>query len=230
MKKMFKILLGFAIVFVLGLTAVFFFTSDMVTVADEFFVAAGAGDLDKAYQLLSEDFQNSVTREQLSGYLAANSLDTYQQAHWNSRSVNGNRGELVGSITTLSGGTVPVTCSFVKGESGWKIYSIQKPVAGFSEEHASRQLPSEEEQIRLVIRLVAESIHVFVEAVHEKSMARLHAHASNLWQQQVTVARLDEAFNFFYGIEGDLRVLNNLSPQFDQKASIDEDGLRVNIG
>ena len=108
--------------------------------------------------------------------MESSSLSKFKEASWQSRSFHGNRGQLVGSITTESDGVVPVTLSFVKGESGWKMYSIQKPHAGVQVESSHIQIPTEEEQVRLV----AEAMHVFAESVKEKSMGKFHSHISNL--------------------------------------------------
>jgi len=62
MKKLLKVLLGIAVIVVLGIAAVFYFTSDMVTVADDFFNAVKSGDISKAYSFLSDDFRAALPR------------------------------------------------------------------------------------------------------------------------------------------------------------------------
>lgn len=114
-------------------------------------------------------------------------------ASWESRSINGGRGSLIGSITTESGGIVSITLSIVKGENGWKIYSIQKPPPGIQEESSPIQMPSEQEQVQLV----SKSMRVFAESVNDQSMAKYYSHVSNLWQQQFTIERFDEAVSDF---------------------------------
>ena len=134
MKTLLKVLLGFVGVIVLAISAVFFFTADITEAADEFFFAVKDKDMDKAYSYLSEDFQSGTTKGDLQLYLEKNSLSKFKEANWESRSINDARGDLTGSITTDSGGVVPIALSFIKGDNGWKIHSIQKPSSGVQEE------------------------------------------------------------------------------------------------
>jgi hypothetical protein len=226
MNKLVKILLGIAGFFILAIAAIFYFTADMVTLTDEFFTAVKNKDMKKAYTYLSEDFQASTSQSELENYLEKNRISKFKEASWGSRSINGGRGTLIGSITTESGGVVPVTLSFVKGENGWKIYSIQKPSSGIHQEASPLQLPSEHKQIGLV----NQSILVFAESVNEKSMAKFHSHVSNLWQQQFTVQKFNEVFSPFYELGVDLTILKNYSPIFNRKPSIDENGVMVISG
>ncbi|WP_299178927.1 hypothetical protein [uncultured Neptuniibacter sp.] len=226
MNKLVKILLGIVGVFVLAIVAIFYFTADMVTSADEFFAAVKNKEMNKAYTYLSEDFQASTSQSDLESYLEKNLIHKFKEASWESRSINGGRGSLIGSITTESGGVVPITLSFVKGENGWKIYSIQKPSSGIQEESSPIAMPSEQEQVQLV----SKSMQIFAESVNEKSMAKFHSHVSNLWQQQFTIEKFNEAFGGFYDIGVDLTVLSNYSPQFKVKPSIDENGVLVIAG
>ncbi|MCW8857661.1 MAG: hypothetical protein OQJ95_09885 [Kangiella sp.] len=226
MKTLLKVVLGLFGLIALGLVAVFFFTTDMVTTADDFFAAVKNQNMNKAYTYLSEDFKASTSKSDLQQYLNKNAISSFKEASWESRSINGGRGSLTGSISTESGGVVPITLNFVEAENGWKIYSILKPSSGIHEETISAQMPSEQEQISLVKK----SIQVFAEDVNRKSMKKFHAYISNLWQRQVTVAKLDEAFGAFYNIGADMTVLANYSPQFSQKPSINEDGVLVIAG
>jgi hypothetical protein len=59
MNKWLKIVLGVVAVFVLGIAAVFYFTSGMVDTADNFFKAVKERDLAKALSYLAEDFTNN---------------------------------------------------------------------------------------------------------------------------------------------------------------------------
>lgn len=226
MKKLGKILLGIVGVFILAIVAVFFFTADMTKSADEFFAAVKNKDMNKAYTYLSEDFQANTSQSDLEAYLEKNLIHKFAEASWESRSINGGRGSLVGSITTESGGVVPITLNFVKGENGWKIYSIQKPSSGIQEASSPIQMPTEQEQVQLV----SNAMRVFAESVNDQSMTKFHSYVSNLWQQQFTVANFDEAFGGFYNIGLDLTVLDNFSPQFKSKPSIDENGVLVIAG
>jgi hypothetical protein len=226
MRTFGKIMLGVVALIGAGLGGVFFFTAGMAKNAEAFFEAAKVGDMDEAYAYLSDDFRANTSPAELEQYLVSNSLHRYESASWSSRSINGGVGTLEGVITTESGGAVPLTLNFAKGESGWQIYSIQKPAAGIQSESSGLQLPSREQQVRLV----AESVRVFADAVNEGSMEKLHGHISGLWQQQITVEGLDTAFAAFYDLDADLRVLDQYAPQFTQEPTLTEDGMLVITG
>ena len=157
MKTFLKILAGIGAVVVIALVVVMFMTAGMSDTADKFFAAVKSNNYDEAYSLLSDDFKSNTSKNQLKTYLTSNSLTKFKETSWGSRSVNGGRGELTGSITTESGGVVPISLGFIKGENVWKIYSIKKPLSGIQEETTTVQMPSEKEQIILV----SESMHIF---------------------------------------------------------------------
>ncbi|MHC1727699.1 MAG: hypothetical protein AB9866_17135 [Syntrophobacteraceae bacterium] len=223
MNKLLKIVLGIVVFIAVAVGAVFYFTSDMVSVAEDFFSSVKAGKMTKAYSYLSEDFKANTSEKALTDFLAKNGLNGFKQASWGERSISGNRGHLTGSITTESGGVIPIKMSFVKGEPGWKIFSIEKPAAGVQETATPRQLPTEDEQVKLV----AGAMNVFAKAVNEKSMAKFHSYCSNLMQKQLSVSKLDESFGVFYTSGMDLTLLEGYSPAFDEKAMINEDGVLI---
>jgi hypothetical protein len=255
MKTFLKILLGFVCFVALAIAAVFYFTANMVSVADDFFTAVKSKDIDKAYSCLSEDFKAATSREVLNDFLNKNGLNGFKSSSWAERSVSGSRGTLTGTISTETGGAIPIKLSFAKGDSGWKIYSIEKPPAGIQEEKPkqegqpagiqpdkpaqqplstseqgktpetppARNVPSIDDQAKMV----AATMHVFAVSVNEKSMAKFHAYCSGLMQRQYTVQKLDEIFTSFFDLGADLTLLDNLSPSFDEKAIINENGVLV---
>ena len=226
MKTFLKVLLGIVGVFALGMAAVFYFTADMTGAADDFFTAVKNKNMDKAYTYLSEDFRSAITQEDLQQYLEKNSLSKFSEASWDSRSINGGRGKLTGSITTDSGGVVPITLSFVKAENGWKIYSLQKPSSGVQQESSTREMPSEQD----LVKMVNQSMGAFGESVNNKSMGKFHGYISNLWQQQYSVEKLEAAYGPFYQSGLDLTLLKNFSPSFDSQPSIDQNGVLLIVG
>lgn len=223
MKILLKVLAGIGALLIIAIMVVMFMTGGMSDTADKFFAAVKSDNYDEAYSFLSEDFKSNTSKSQLKSYLSKNALTKFKEASWESRSVNGGRGELTGSITTESGGVVPISLSFVKGENNWKIYAIKKPSSGIQEEAGSVQIPSEQKQIELV----SESMHMFALSVKEKSMKKMYSHVSNLWQKQFTVEKFNQAFNSFFKLGDALMVLDQYSPQFSEKASITEDGVLI---
>ena len=201
-------------------TGLFLWTGNLTTVADDFFTAIQNDDIDTAYTYLSSSFQDSTSPDELQGYLVANNLSDYQDSRWSSRSVENNQGRLEGSVTTTSGEIIPLSINLIEQEDGWKIDAIQGPSA-LQDNTDDIALPSETEQVTLV----TESMSVFADAVNDQSMVVFHNYISDLWQQQITPEELDNAFGAFYGFDGDLSVLEQLTPEFDEQSYIDADGV-----
>lgn len=221
MKTFLKIIAVFVLLILVAVAAVMLMTSGMSRVADKFLSASGSGDYEQAYSLLSEDFKQNVSRDQLKSYMEEIGFSAYDKASWTSRSVSGGRGELHGSITTVSGGVLPVSLDFVKGDSGWKIFAIQKPAAGIKEETPAGQLPSEDKQVQMV----RDSMQAFAESIRNKSMATLYNHSSNLFRSQYTLEKFDEAFNVFFPYGEAFMVLDEHTPRFSEPAVINENGV-----
>lgn len=220
MKTLLKVLAGIGLVVAVGVSAIFYFTSGLVDTADEFFAAVAAADSELAYSYMSADFRASASRAELEAYLQANALDNITKANWSSRSLTGGKGSLEGSAETADGGVTPITLNFVKGDEGWRIYSLQKPAAGLSEETTS-QAPSSEK----VLALTSETTQVWAQAIDEQDMSKLYAHVSQLWQRQTSAEELGDIFSGFYDTGADFSVFNSVSPIFDEAPSIDEDGV-----
>ncbi|WP_205859215.1 hypothetical protein [Pleionea sediminis] len=216
-----KVLGGIAVVIGLIFSAVFILTADLTKTANEFFQSVKNNDIEKAYTFLSEDFKAQTSKAELMTYLKKTSLDQFVDANWSNRSRNGNRGLLTGSITTESGGVVPVSLSFVKSAEAWKIFAIQMPTSGIKDELVTAVMPSEDE----LVRLASETMAVFAESVYDSDMSKLYNYTSQLWQKQSSPDKLDEGFSSFYGKNIDLRGLSNMSPQFTKKPQVNSEGV-----
>ena len=72
------------------------------------------------------------------------------------------------------------------------------------------QLPSEQEQVRLV----HETMEIFMESAQLKSMAALYDHGSSIIQRQFTPEKLNEAFKSFFT----LTITGGLTPIFTSPA------------
>lgn len=150
MKTWMKVVLGIfgGVAVLLGF--IFWLTGDVVEAGDNFFVEVQAENIDRAYDLLSEDFQATTSKTELQVFLKDNALTNVVETSWSSRSIENNRATLTGSVTTETGGVIPLTLKFVNTKSGWKIYKIEKAAAGLSEGSGLQPLPSKEKQMELV--------------------------------------------------------------------------------
>ena len=221
MKKLLKIVIAIAVVFVLAVGAVFWMTSGLVGVADGFFTAIKAQNLTAARGFLSEDFKASTDEGALREFLTRSALLHYKEAHWSNRQITLGRGELNGAVQTDSGGVVPIKLIFVKEQGDWKIYAIQKPTAGLQSADTSPTMPSESAQIELV-KL---SMHDFVASLNAKSMAHFRETIAPIWQRQATVGHLNDTFGKLYGFGAALTVLEGLNPILEGAPTINDQGI-----
>lgn len=223
MKTLFKFLGALAALIVIGIGAVFYFTSDMVDATDEFFDAVKSNNLDQAYTSLSEEFKAKTSRDDLVAFIEENSLNDYASANWSTRSIESGNGSISGAIITKHGGSVPLHIGFVKEQEDWKIYSMKVPKAGLQDENSTAQPPGDEK----LVQLARSAMHEFALSVNDRSMQKFHSHISNLWQQQFSIQDLDNAYSAFYDAGIDLTVLDQMSPQFNNPPEIDTNGVLV---
>lgn len=221
MKKLLKILAAFATLGIFGLVLALFFTSGIVDTANDFFSAIQAKQYPKAYGHLSSDFRASTSLDEFVAFLNKNALLSYKEASWANRHVTGEKGELDGSVTTESGGAIPLKLSFVKEGGSWKIYSIQKAKAGILAGDSPAGVLSGSEQIALV----RESMKKFAQAVISKDFKDFHRHVSQLWQRQITVEQFNQVFKAFIDADLNLLFLENYMPVFDDIPSVSDEGV-----
>jgi hypothetical protein len=221
MKALLKILAGVAALGIVALVLALYLTARIENGANDFFDAIKAKEYQKAYGFLSKDFKAATSEEEFIAFLNRNALLAYKAASWPNRSVSGDRGELDGTITTETDGTILVRLSFVKEQGEWKIYSIQKARAGILSEDASGVTPSGTEEMALVRK----TMNTFAKAVNAKNFKDFHAYVSLLWQKQVTAEQLNKIFKPFMDADLDLLFLDNYMPIFDEAPSLNPEGV-----
>lgn len=121
---------AFALFIAAIIGAVFWATSGIVDVADEFFAAAYEGDYDTAHSLTSQRLQDQGSPQALEQFLTAQGLDKVTETSWNSRNIENSTGRLEGTVTTESGGNIPITVEFVSENDEWKISFIEPQRVG----------------------------------------------------------------------------------------------------
>lgn len=225
MQKLLKIVIGVAAVFALAVGAGFYFTSGMVNTAAAFFGALKNQDLAAARGFLSEEFRAGTDEAALQQFLAESALLQFKEASWSNRQVSGGRGELHGAVTTETGGVIPLELTFIKENDAWKIYAIRKPAAGL-QVAGLPGVPSKADQIALVKR----SMHDFAISVNQKSMEHFRTTLSELWQDEVTVETLDQAFGSAYGTGLDFTVFDHFEPIIEPVTGLAEYEMLVLTG
>lgn len=226
MKTLLKIIIGIVGVIVLGVAAIFYFTSSLVDTADAFFAAVKKQDIAAARGYLAEDFKANTDEAALRNFLAKTALLHFKESSWSNRQISNGRGELRGSVTTDSGGVVPITLTFVKENDAWKIYSIQKPTAGAVTGEAADSVPSQIEQVALAKRTMDD----FATSVRDGNMQHFRSSTSQLWQQQFPLEKFEDAFNSAYGAKAAFDGIANLQPTLKPATGLGEHGELVLSG
>lgn len=236
MKRFFSILLkilGGIVVFVILIVVIAFYsTSGIVDVADEFFQAVKEKNITKAHSYLAEDFKASTDETALSDFLSKGAILNYKDTSWSERSIENGQGKLSGSVTTETGGTVPIEMTFTKENDAWKIYSIQKQAAGLQSADnagtsttppvdAAPSIPSKAEQIALI----SQSMHDFAVSINAKSMEHFRKGIAKMWQDQASTKDLNKVYGSYIKAEADLSILDNLEPTIEGEAKTDENGM-----
>lgn len=210
---------GAVLVTLAGLFAVVWrLTAALADTADAFFLALKSGDMERARSHLSEDFRAATSDPELRRFVERSALAEYASASWPSRRVENTRGWLSGTVSTASGGSVPMEIALIREQGEWKILSLRKPEAGILGEDA-QQPPSTAEQLRLSRDATA----MFADAVAQRDFTGFHQGVSSLWRAQVTPAQLQQAFQSFIENDVNLSVLKQLEPNI-RSGAFDEDG------
>ncbi len=221
MKKFLKIILGIVLVIGTIIGVVFYFTSGMVDKADQFFVAASEGRMDEAETFLSDGFKLATPRDRLVDFLTNSTLREYQSGSWSSRSISGSTARLEGTVTTRSGGAVPITIEFVKELGEWKILSIKRKPAGISSPSVQVEVPSPEKQLALIKNTIA----LFALGINDRDFSELISSSSIDFQQKYSPEQLKQSFSSWIDQTIDLSVLNKLRPEQTAEPAIDSNGI-----
>lgn len=198
---------------------VFYLTSGATKSANNFFSLIKSGNIDNAYQSLSQQFKEKTTSEQFEIFVKTYSIIDFDSVFWNSRSMNPSVTELEGSIKTKNGKTIPVKVDLVKEDGQWKILSID--VKGGIPQ--VKTIPSDSD----LVKLVNNSIQLFGQAVKGDDFSIFYSSISKLWQGQTTSEKLRDIFNSFVDQKIDITILNDTTPVFSEKPTIDENGVLI---
>ncbi|MEO0441073.1 MAG: hypothetical protein AAF067_09375 [Pseudomonadota bacterium] len=226
MKTWMKVVLGGVAVLGLLFGLVFWITGGAADASDDFFAKVQKGEMDQAYELLTEDFQAGTPKDQLQRFLTATALDRVVETSWSSRSIENNVATLKGSVTTDTGGVIPVTVVLVNSDAGWKIQGIEKEKGGLSYGTDAPTLPSEAEQVEIV----RATTNDFIDSMRTRDMTGFLAQSSLLLQTQISVEEMNQSFAERMGPYSKLDMLRDMAPSFAIPVSLDNQGILVVLG
>ncbi|WP_299192577.1 hypothetical protein [uncultured Erythrobacter sp.] len=203
---------------------VFYATSGVTDTADEFFAAANEGDYEEAYSLTSQQLQAQTDVAGLEQFLTTNGLNQVVDTSWSSRSIENDRGEVTGTVTTAGGGSIPVSVDLIYEGEEWKIIFIDVNSAGLQSsgggsanaDPAPMILPSASDQEDLLFFASAG----FVNALEDGDFSDWH----NQFVDSISVEELEQNFGGFQPLEADMRRLIGQGPEWEPATSLNENG------
>jgi len=244
-----KIIFWVVIFFVAIYALVMYATAGLTETASEFFIHVKTKHYNDAYEMLSDDFKQSTTKEQLKEFLIKNSLVDYKSADWSSRSTENSKGKLEGTITTKNGAVIPLSIDFIKyGEDEWRIYAISKDATGLQVTSTQESKPSAEKTPIIektptidsnkaktpskdqILSMTKKYTQIFALSINAKSMSGFYDNVSNFWKKQTSVAELDKAFDAFFKAGIDFTQLEGMTPILDKEPQILKNGTLETFG
>jgi len=231
-----KVLIGLIVVLVvIGAIILFVFTltKGLPRSADQFFTLIREGKAKDAYLSASREFQASAPEEDFTAFLKNSRIADYESASWSSRTISGKVGELEGSIKTRAGAIIPIKLKLIKEDGRWKIHAIEKAVAGLVKtptETTSKESTSTEPTVPGEDDLKAmtnASLLLLARAINTKDFSEFYKATAKVWQSQVTPEALKESFIKYIDPNVDLTFVERSSPEFQEKPSIDENGILI---
>ncbi len=234
-----KILLGFIISIAVFIGLIFWATSGISATADNFFNLLAEKNYKIAYQeYLSSDFKAKIPLTKFINYVKTNNLDKVKETNWGNRQINGNLGELEGSLITQDGSAIPIKLKFVKADNNWQIYSINKPKSGISlnsnqnkntnnlvyKKPSSLKTPSKKE----ALILLTDSMQHFSYSIKNKNMKEFYDNISDMWQKQTTLEKLNKTFKKLMDANVNLTPLINSIPEIKKIQITPEGVLKIN--
>lgn len=125
MGKLLKVLLVIGILGGATFGAVLYTTSGLTETADGFFRALKSQDAAKARAFLAQATSQKLDDRTLQKLMANDAIVAFKELSFPNRRVSGSRGELSGTLTTTSGGVVPVQMVLVEEAGVWKVFAFQ---------------------------------------------------------------------------------------------------------
>jgi len=206
-------LIAVALFFAFGLT------SGVVKAGNAFLAQIGAGQIKEAYESTSATLQSQQTAEEFEESVKKLGLTDYASASWSSRQMENGRGHLEGSITTRSGGQIPLKMELVKESDAWKVFSLNAPQSGVAAEQPAQAVPSDDQLKAMAL----ESLLAFNKAVKEKSFVAFDEQCASPFRKQLGPEKLLESFKPFVDQEIDISPIEKVEPVFENPPAIDSD-------
>jgi len=234
MKKVFIIVVailgGFAVLGVGIIGLVFWFTGGVVEASDEFLALIAKEQIEEAYQSTAAGFRSQQDGTTFAATVKEIGLTRYQSASWTNRQIQNDRATLEGSVTTLDGGTIPLTIELVSEGDEWRVLSLTAPSAGAAIAGADRGTAPVAPDDNVVRQLVNGTMRSFSQALERNDFGPFYQTISDKWKGQITREGMGSAFQPLIEQKTNFGNIQSLDPTFVAPPAIDQDGLLVATG
>ncbi len=196
------------------------FTSAIPRAADDFLGLLGQGKLTEAYDSAASGLRAQQTPDDFAAEVKRLGLTEYASSSWNNINFVNAQGTVQGTITTKTGGTIPLKIELVNEAGVWRVLSLSGPPAKVGAEAEKKIVPPDDDLRKLVKKTLVDVSN----ALKTKDFTAFHGTVSTLWQSQKTPAELQQIFQVFIDKQIDLSAVKDLEPVFDTKPARDDKG------
>lgn len=215
---------GVALIAVI-VAAVFWMTAGLTDAARDFLTLVSQGRVGEAYETCtSESLRKAETQESFASGVRAMGLTEWASSSWTSRRFENSVGELEGTITTRTGGRIPLKMQFVKEGGKWKVSHCTTTPAGVSGRRPA--LPPEAEIRRLATRTLLE----FNDALQKRNFAPFRENCAAAFRKEYPADAMKRSFQAFMDQKADLSGVANATAEFEQPPLIDDKNMLVMRG
>lgn len=194
---------------------------DTTGAADAFLGKLGGGDIAGAYQSGATALQQQQTLEEFTAQAKALGLTEYQSAAWTGFNIVNDQGTVDGTMTTKTGGSVPIKVSLIKEGGTWKVSGVTSPVAGVgAAQPAGGPLPSDAE----LQKLARTSLLDFNRSVQSGDFKAFYGTLADRWKRETTPQKLEEAFADFVEKKIDLAPIAKEKAAFTGEPAVGANG------
>lgn len=199
-------------------------TQQAVDATDQFLAQVANDDFAGAYNSTTAQYQQAQSLEEFTQSMKDMGLTNYSSSSFLSRNILNNEATIKGEITTNKGTIVPLTVVLIKELNVWHVSTISNSTVSVGA--GTKSIPTVEKLNELATATLLE----FDKGVAQRDFANFHGQLSRPFQDQKTVAELNQIFKEFIDKQINVSVVEEETPIFTEPPAIDGDGVLVLVG
>ncbi len=211
--------------------------NDPVTATVEFFKDIAAGKYAEAYASTAFGFQAQQSEAVFARTLKELGLHEAAKAEMETPVIKGREAQVEVTVRTISEKTLKFHITLLLESGQWRVFSLRSPKDASGkrmENHFTlmgkgtgftaamiQPMPDADE----LVQMTDEAMAMFDAAVKQKSFADFYEWTSLAWQEQLTLGKLERAFQPFITGKIDLSDARDTQPIFDKPPVINTEGI-----